>query len=84
MTPSLVDAEALLSCEDLVWSCRVEGFGGSQGWLTTRVYRDIGTHRGNIRVILGLYWGYIWVILGLYWGYIGVNGKENGNYYNGL
>ena len=24
------------------------------------------------------------VILGLYWGYMGDNGKENGNYYNGL
>ena len=23
-------------------------------------------------------------ILGLYWGYMGDNGKENGNYYNGL
>ena len=23
-------------------------------------------------------------ILGLYWGYMGYNGKENGNYYNGL
>ena len=38
-------------------------------------------------IILGLYW----VIIRLYWGYIGVivglygdNGKENGNYYNGL
>ena len=24
------------------------------------------------------------VILGLYWGFMGDNGKENGNYYNGL
>ena len=26
----------------------------------------------------------IGVILGLYWGHMGDNGKENGNYYNGL
>ena len=31
-----------------------------------------------------MYWGYIGAILGLYWGYMGVNGKENGNCYNGL
>ena len=39
-----------------------------------------------IRVILGLYeiMVPIRVILGLYWGYMGDNGKENGNYYNGL
>ena len=24
------------------------------------------------------------IVLGFYWGYIGNNGKENGNYYNGL
>ena len=26
----------------------------------------------------------IGILLGLYWGYVGDNGKENGNYYNGL
>ena len=34
-----------------------------------RTMEDIGTHWGNIRVILGLY---------------GDNGKEDGNYYNGI
>ena len=32
------------------------------------------------RGYMGSYSGYIWVILALY----GDNGKENGNYYNGL
>ena len=33
-----------------------------------------------------VYWGSMGdkVILGLYWGSMGDNGKENGNYYNGL
>ena len=30
--------------------------------------------------MLGLYWSYIGATLGLYWD----DGKENGNYYNGL
>ena len=54
-----------------VWGLgfRVEGFR-IQG-LGFRVLGDrgLGTHRGNIRVILGLHWD---------------NGNENGNYYNGL
>ena len=35
---------------------------------------------GIIGIIQGLYRDYIEIILGLY----GDNGKENGNYYNGL
>ena len=39
-----------------------------------------GPFKGIYRVILGLYLAYIGVILGLYRD----DGKENGNYYNGV
>ena len=35
-------------------------------------------------VISWLYRGCIGVMLVLHWGFIGNNGKQNGNYYNGL
>ena len=40
---------------------------------------ELGLHQWLSKLVILLYWGYI-----TYWGYIGDNGKEDGNYYNGL
>ena len=58
----------------------------------------MGSYKGCVKVILGIYWGYIGIMeknmettivvylgmMGLYWGTYWDNGKQNGNYYLGF